>query len=134
MLDTVTTDQPRIGRHKAVRSNLAADSATETDSRAAIDLIQALQNGKVLDRLWEILQFTNASTAHDRAIRLPEVLHIMGISKSSWYDRTNLKSPAHDPAAPKHFKLGKSDRSPSVWWHSEIIAYLESLAAASRPY
>ena len=64
----------------------------------------------------------------DRAVRLPEVLRILGISKSSLYDRLNPKSPSHDPDLPRPFKLGNSERSPSVWWHSSMVAYLTSRA------
>ena len=64
----------------------------------------------------------------DRAVRLPEVLRILGISKSSFYDRLNPKSPSHDPDLPRPFKLGNSERSPSVWWYSSMVAYLTSRA------
>ncbi|OWQ58578.1 hypothetical protein CEE61_09005 [Stenotrophomonas maltophilia] len=87
----------------------------------------------VLDRLKNIFETVRADApADERAIRLPEVLRILSISKSAWYDRLNPQSPAYDRLAPQPFKLGKSERSPSVWWHSEIIAYLEICAAASR--
>lgn len=64
-----------------------------------------------------------------RAIRLPEVLHLAGDSRSGWYARLNPKDPSYDPAAPKPFKLGKSPQSPSLWWAWQVIAYLESKAA-----
>lgn len=64
-----------------------------------------------------------------RAIRLPEVLHLSGDSRSGWYARLNPKDPSYDPAAPKPFKLGKSTNSPSVWWAWQVIAYLESKSA-----
>lgn len=64
-----------------------------------------------------------------RAIRLPEVLHLSGDSRSGWYARLNPKDASYDPAAPKPFKLGKSPNSPSVWWAWQVIAYLESKSA-----
>lgn len=62
------------------------------------------------------------------AIRLPEVLQILGISKSCLYDRLNPKSASYDPAMPRPFKLGTTERSPSVWWDSSVMAYLTSRA------
>lgn len=64
-----------------------------------------------------------------RAIRLPEVLHLSGDSRSGWYARLNPKDPSYDPDAPKPFKLGKSPQSPSLWWAWQVVAYLESKAA-----
>ena len=73
-----------------------------------------------------------ASPRHRRAIRLREVLQLLAISKSSLYDRLNPKSVSHDPALPRPFKLGNSDRSPTVWWHHEVLAYLQSHADLQR--
>ena len=67
-----------------------------------------------------------------RAIRLPEVLEILGISKSALYEWLNTDSLSYDPALPRPFKLGKHDRSPSVWWHHEVVAYLKSHADQQR--
>jgi predicted DNA-binding transcriptional regulator AlpA len=59
-----------------------------------------------------------------RALRLPEVLHLTGMSRSSWYALLNSSSSSYDPAAPKPFKLGASQRSISVWWAWEVLGYL----------
>jgi len=64
-----------------------------------------------------------------RAIRLPEVLHLTGLSRSTWYALLNPNDPSHDPTAPKPFKLGRSAHSPSVWWAWQVIAYLEAKSA-----
>lgn len=64
-----------------------------------------------------------------RAIRLPEVLHLTGLSRSTWYALQNPRDAAYDPATPKPFKLGKSPNSPSVWWAWQVIAYLEAKSA-----
>ena len=63
-----------------------------------------------------------------RAIRLPSVLEIVGCGRSHWYSLLNEKSAAHDPTAPKPFKLGRSTQSPSVWWEHEVLAWLEGRA------
>lgn len=64
-----------------------------------------------------------------RAIRLPEVLHLTGLSRSTWYALLNPNDPSYDPTAPKPFKLGRSPHSPSVWWAWQVIAYLEAKSA-----
>ena len=91
---------------------------------------------KILGRLEAIFERIRGLEARDvvdapnqcRAIRLPEVLQLLGISKSALYDRLNPKSASHDPDLPRPFKLGSSERSPSVWWRSAVIAYLTSRA------
>jgi predicted DNA-binding transcriptional regulator AlpA len=72
----------------------------------------------------------NVGPNFDQAIRLPEVLAIVGVSKSTWYARLNVNSPSYDPRAPKPFKLGTSERSPSVWWRSAVMAYVSACADA----
>jgi len=74
-------------------------------------------------------------TSCRRAIRLPEVLDILGISKSTLYGRINPASPYYDEAMPKPFKLGNSrnaDRAPAVWWEDQCLSYLETCADVSR--
>jgi predicted DNA-binding transcriptional regulator AlpA len=51
-----------------------------------------------------------------RAVRLPEVLRMTGLSRSAWYALLNPRLPTYDQEAPRPFKLGNSDRSPSAWW------------------
>lgn len=113
----------------------SAFTAISNQSLSTVDLefLQQLCNSKVLDRLTDIFLLAQADSGpNNRAIRLPEVLRILGIGKSSWYQRLNARSLSYDPLAPQPFKLGNSERSPSLWWHSEIIAYLETRAAVSR--
>lgn len=65
-----------------------------------------------------------------RGIRLPEVLHLTGLSRSTWYALLNPNDASYDPTAPKPFKLGRSRHSPSVWWAWQVIAYLETKSVA----
>jgi predicted DNA-binding transcriptional regulator AlpA len=91
---------------------------------------------KVLDRLEAIFERIKGLETREsaiapnqcRAIRLPEVLQILAISKSALYDRLSPKSASHDPAMPRPFKLGNSEHSPSVWWRSAVIEYVTSRA------
>ena len=120
---------PRNRKSATTHANEACITHTPRD----LELVRELMDSKVLERLKGVFQLVAVDvSANDRAIRVPEVLSLLSISKSAWYDRLNPQSPAYDPLAPKPFKLGKSERSPSVWWHSEIIAYLEICAATSR--
>ena len=104
------------------------------------DTVERLIQTLVLTRLDAIaadIKLIEARASNDdsyqpRAIRLPEVLNILGISKSALYDWLSPNSSSHDPALPRPFKLGKSDRSPSAWWHHEVVAYLKSLADLQR--
>jgi len=67
-------------------------------------------------------------TSSRRAIRLPDVLALVGCGRSHWYALLNKRSSAYDPDAPQPFKLGWSERSPSVWWEHEVLAWLEARA------
>jgi predicted DNA-binding transcriptional regulator AlpA len=128
-----TEATPRQHKPSSVTAALAPAISSQSSASSDLKFLQDFSNSKVLERLKDILQVARAdSGSNDRAIRLPEVLHILSIGKSSWYQRLNARSPSYDPSAPQPFKLGNSERSPSVWWHSEIIAYLETRAAASR--
>ncbi|MCP1582065.1 helix-turn-helix transcriptional regulator [Pseudoxanthomonas mexicana] len=84
----------------------------------------------VLERLEAIYRAIQQAPSLDQAIRLPELLAIVGVSKSTWYARLNANSPSYDPRAPKPFKLGASERSPSVWWRSAVMAYVTACADA----
>lgn len=80
----------------------------------------------LLDRLEAIFQ---AAPDLDQAIRLPAVLDLVGVSKSTWYALLNPRSKTFDSRAPQPFKLGPSPNSPSVWWRSAVMAYLKICAS-----
>lgn len=56
----------------------------------------------------------------NRIIRLPELLERTGLSKSTVYDRLDLRSPRHDPNFPRPQKLGITKCS-AVGWSSEAV-------------
>lgn len=114
---TATSSCPAASRTK--EANLAAASANTLSI-----------SSETIERLEAILQTFQRSPVLDQAIRLPEVLSIVGLSKSTWYARLNARLPAYDARAPKPFKLGTSDRSPTAWWRSEVLAYVLACAAA----
>ncbi|MBB5866607.1 MULTISPECIES: AlpA family phage regulatory protein [Xanthomonas] len=124
---------PRQVKRSTLTDGSASAIYNQSPAIFDLELLQELHKSKILDRLKDMFQLAQADNrSSDRAIRLPEVLHILGIGKSSWYQRLSARSSSYDPLAPQPFKLGTSERSPSVWWHSEIIAYLQAHAAASR--
>lgn len=69
-----------------------------------------------------------------RAMRLPEVLRITGLSRSAWYALLNPKLPTYDSEAPQPFKLGNSRRSPSAWWAWQVLAYLQAKSIATHAH
>jgi len=75
---------------------------------------------------------SNMAFESRHAIRLPVVMQITGLKRSSVYGLMNPKSPSFDPKFPRSFHLGDTTRSPVVWWAHEIVAWLEYRAAASR--
>lgn len=95
------------GHVNASRSKEALSSVSSTDT--------LLVDQTTLQRLEAILQSLQSAPTCDQAIRLPEVLAIVGVSKSTWYARLNARLPCYDARAPKPFKLGTSDRSPTAW-------------------
>lgn len=111
------------------RSTAATSHLKGADLGAASNGTLSISS-EAIERLEAILQTFQRSPALDQAIRLPEVLSIVGVSKSTWYARLNARLPAYDARAPKPFKLGTSDRSPTAWWRSEVMAYVLACAAA----
>lgn len=144
MLNRHTKQVPRDRDHGTNKSSRRANvsvafpphHSNPYDLEPGIDFLRSLIEARVLKRLEEIFERVKGletnkgqgTSIEDRAVRLPEVLRILGISKSSLYDRLNPKSALHDPDLPRPFKLGNSERSPSVWWHSSMVAYLTSRA------
>ena len=117
--------------HIEINARLAANDSACTSRSHMGEVHQTPQNvTPCLERLEAILQTFQRSPVLDQAIRLPEVLSIVGLSKSTWYARLNARLPAYDARAPKPFKLGTSDRSPTAWWRSEVMAYVLACAAA----
>jgi len=117
-------------------NSTSPSKASATTFRKARCLAAPSPDENTQELLERLKAFLNTSPLglceNNRAIRLPEVLHLLGIGKSTWYERLNSSSPSYDPTAPKPFKLGTSVRSPSVWWHSEIQAYLSMRASITR--
>ncbi|WP_223573167.1 helix-turn-helix transcriptional regulator, partial [Xanthomonas citri] len=108
--------------HLEVESKLSNEVRGHEPSEPAFD--QTL-----LDRLDAIFQSIQSIPDLDQAIRLPAVLDLVGVSKSTWYALLNPRSKTFDSRAPQPFKLGPSPNSPSVWWRSDVMAYLRACAS-----
>lgn len=60
----------------------------------------------------------------ERIVRIKEVVQLLGISRSTIYDKLNTSSKRHDPSFPKPVKLGGA----AIGWRlSMILAWIESL-------
>lgn len=130
----------RPSNHADVCAGLPTCGNTPYDSQLGCEFLRSLIENRVTQLLEDIfekvrqLEINGCHKAGRRAIRLREVLQILGISKSTLYARLNPASPGFDPEMPKPFKLGNqtSERAPSVWWESDVIDYLEICAKARR--
>jgi prophage regulatory protein len=59
-----------------------------------------------------------------RIIRLKELIELIGLSRSTIYDRSNPKSKRYDPLFPKPLKLGSSAIG---WLLDDVLAWIGSL-------
>lgn len=57
----------------------------------------------------------------DRIIRMPELVQMLGLSRSTIYDKLNTKSPRHDAQFPRAIKIGNSAIG---WRQSEINQWI----------
>ena len=64
-----------------------------------------------------------------RFLRIKELIAMIGIGKSSIYDRLDTHSPRHDPDFPKPIKLGVST---TVWVSNEVIAWMNKQIMIAR--
>lgn len=60
---------------------------------------------------------------HLQMLRLSEVISLLGISRSSIYDKLNVKSPRYDASFPQPKKVGASAVR---WRESDLEIWLES--------
>lgn len=65
----------------------------------------------------------------DRIIRMPELMGIISLAKSTIYDKLNAKSPRHDPSFPRAVKLGQSAIG---WRQSEVNQWITTRSKNSQ--
>ena len=90
-----------------------------------------------LDAIFEGIRHLEAAndarfTDSPLVYRLPAVLKLLGISKSTLYDWLNPRSEFHIPSLPRPFKLADHAHSPSYWAGPQLRAWIEARASASR--
>lgn len=60
-----------------------------------------------------------------KILRLPEVSYLTSLSRSTLYEKMNIKSKRYDPKFPKTIKLGVNAIG---WYEHEINQWIESKA------
>jgi predicted DNA-binding transcriptional regulator AlpA len=70
-------------------------------------------------------QSTNLKT-----YRLPKLMDVSGLKRSSIYNRLDPNSKYHDPAFPKPISLSVGNRGSVAWIASEVDAWIETRIAA----
>lgn len=121
--------------HRAVRFP-GRGNPYELDPFELVRSLEARVMAK-LEQIFEEVRRLEGLETHEakrRAIRIRQVLGMLGIGKSTLYARLNPKSESYDPKMPPPFRLGASARSPSVWWEHEVLEFLESSATACRKH
>lgn len=64
-------------------------------------------------------------TQPERILRIPEVAHRLGMSRSWIYDRLNPRSKRYDVTFPKPIKIGANATG---WLESSIDAWIKTLS------
>lgn len=74
-------------------------------------------------------------TQTDQFVRLPDVIRLTGLSRSSVYARLNPRAPASfDPTFPRPIKLSPGPKGASAWSLLELKVWMEArLQARSVP-
>lgn len=65
----------------------------------------------------------------DRIIRMPELIEMISLARSTIYDKLNSKSSRYDPSFPRPIELGKSARG---WRQSEINQWITTRSKNSQ--
>ena len=61
-----------------------------------------------------------------RVLRMPELLAVLGISKSTIHNFRDVNSPHHAPDFPSPIRLGHGKRSAMGWRADELRTWIES--------
>lgn len=66
----------------------------------------------------------NVEHVSERIIRIKELIQLIGISRSTVYDKLNTSSKRHDPSFPKPVRLGGA----AIGWRlSMVLAWINAL-------
>ena len=73
---------------------------------------------------------TASNNKPSRIIRLPELKERTGLSKSSIYDRMDVRSRRHDPDFPRPIKLGVTKYSAVGWSADAVETWIQKTLSA----
>lgn len=63
-----------------------------------------------------------------KILRISEVIAMLGLSRSTIYDRMNPRSPRYDETFPKPIKLGSNHRNIAVGWiEVELVKWIQQM-------
>jgi prophage regulatory protein len=75
-------------------------------------------------------QVTQLIVHDNQIIRLKELCQLLGLSRSTIYERMKEHSKYHDPDFPRNFKLNSCGTGRAVGWRQyEVDAYIDKIAA-----
>ena len=63
-----------------------------------------------------------------RVVRIKELTQLLGLSRSTIYDRLNPKSKRYDPSFPKPIKIGASPSAAIGWRLDGVMLWIETLS------
>lgn len=70
----------------------------------------------------------NSPTYVSRVIRMRELTQLLGLSRSTIYDRLNPKSKRYDPSFPKPIKIGMSHSAAVGWRLDGVMRWIDTLS------
>lgn len=65
-----------------------------------------------------------------KTYRLPKLMEVTGLKRSSIYNRLNPNTKYYDPAFPKPISLSVGNQGSVAWIASEVDAWIETRIAA----
>lgn len=72
---------------------------------------------------------TVSDIQQDRALRIPDICKLLGLSRSTIYGKLNARSTQYDDKFPKPFKIAAKA---VAWSRNEILQWLEEKKVAKR--
>jgi len=72
--------------------------------------------------------FAAPASSEVRIIRLDELMRMIGLGRSTIYDRLNPKSKRYDPSFPKPIKIGMSHSAAIGWRLDGVMRWIDTLS------
>jgi prophage regulatory protein len=137
LVDATHIDLPQPSRSTKLSGSNRSVPESLGDLENALRTIIETMVLQRLDAIFEGIRHLEAandarSTDLPLVYRLPAILKLLAISKSTLYDWLNPQSEFYIPSLPRPFKLADHAHSPSFWSGPELRAWVEARASASR--